>query len=85
MQLNPRMSSFTAALKLRRFRMEPCVGAGYPDQRLHRIGTKRRFALEFKATRRFRPASTSRIVLTSASRKIRRAFRGPVSHLLVTI
>jgi hypothetical protein len=43
------------------------------------------FALEFKATRRYRPKSTSRIVLTSSSGKIRRLFRAPVCHFLVTI
>jgi len=83
-----RVAEFVASQigpELRHFRIEPLVGPGYPDKRLRRIRGGRAFAMELKATGRFNPRSSNRIVLLSASAKLRREFRGPVSHLLVTI
>lgn len=71
--------------KLRKFRLETCKGQGYPDMRLSRRRTRCDIALEVKATRRFDPRSNSRIVLTSASRKLRREFRCPANHLILTV
>lgn len=71
--------------KLRKFRLETCKGQGYPDMRLSRRRNQCDIALELKATRRFDPRSNSRIVLTSASRKLRKKFRCPTNHLLLTI
>lgn len=71
--------------KLRKFRLETCKGQGYPDMRLSRRRDGRDIALELKATRRFDPRSNSRIVLTSASRKLRKKFRCPTNHLLLTV
>jgi hypothetical protein len=70
--------------RLRHFRIKPCQGPGYPDSRLCCIGNDRSFAMEIKATTSFDPTNESRMVLASASKKLRRSFHGPVCHLLVT-
>ncbi len=69
---------------LRAFRIEDCSGAGYPDKQLREVGTGRLFACEIKATSHFNPSDSNRIVLTSSSDKLRRKFRQPLHHLLVT-
>jgi hypothetical protein len=71
--------------RLRRFKLEPCKGRGYPDKKLSHVRNRRAFALEIKATQRFNPRSGNRIVLTCASQKMRREFRKPVNHLLLTL
>jgi hypothetical protein len=69
---------------LRAFRIEDCSGAGYPDKQLREVGTGRLFVCEIKATSHFNPSDSNRIVLTSSSEKLRRKFRPPLHHLLVT-
>jgi hypothetical protein len=71
--------------RLRRFWIERCKGQGYPDARLVHIRSRRAFAMELKATTSFDPRDGNRVVLTCASRKLRRLFRRAVPHLLATI
>lgn len=70
---------------LRAFRLEDCSGPGYPDKELREVGTGRLFICEIKATSHFNPSDSNRIVLTSSSEKLRRKFRPPLHHLLVTV
>jgi len=68
---------------LTRFKLEKCVGAGYPDRMLSRDG--HRIAMEVKATSDWNPADSNRRVLTSSSEKLRKHFRPPIHHLLCTV
>lgn len=71
-------------LHLRGFRIEACSGAGYPDKQLREVSTGRLFVCEIKATSHFNPMDSNRIVLTSSSEELRRKFKPPLHHLLVT-
>lgn len=75
------MPRLTAGLA--EFRLEKCVGAGYPDRMLSRHG--HRIAMEVKATSDWNPADSNRRVLTSSSEKLRKNFRSPIHHLLCTV
>jgi len=66
------------------FRIEGCSGPGYPDKELREVDTGRLFLCEIKATSHFNPNDSNRIVLTSSSEKVRRKFKPPRHHLLVT-
>ena len=68
---------------LRKFRLEKCSGAGYPDQQL-RSGDLL-IPLELKATGDWNPNDSNRRVLTSSSEKLRKYFRSPIYHLLCTV
>ena len=59
---------------LRAYRMCECSGQGYPDRRLEAVGDNRSFAFELKAKTRFNPRDTNRVILTSATGKLRRNF-----------
>lgn len=63
-------------------RIGSCKGPGYPDQQLVSVDTGVAHAFELKATGRFPRIYDSRVVLTSASRKLRRSFKLPVNHLV---
>jgi hypothetical protein len=83
-----RMADFFASdidPHLRRFKIESCPGPGYPDRRLVRNRDQRAFVLEMKATTDFDKKNGNRMVLTSASRKLRRYFPRPIRHLLATL
>lgn len=67
------------------FDLLPCSTQGYPDRRLNTAGGNRSFALEVKASDDLDPQDTNRIVITCSTAKLRRAFRGPVHHLLLTV
>jgi hypothetical protein len=71
--------------QLRVFKIQDCVGQGYPDRRLVRVANQRSYALELKATRSFEPKSNHRVILTSSSSKLRRHFVAPINHLLMTV
>jgi hypothetical protein len=75
------MPKITAGLAS--FKLERCVGAGYPDRMLSREG--HRIAMEVKATSDWNPADSNRRVLTSSSEKLRKHFRPPIHHLLCTV
>lgn len=68
---------------LRKFRLEKCSGAGYPDQQLRSADLL--IPLELKATGDWNPADSNRRVLTSSSEKLRRYFKSPIYHLLCTV
>lgn len=72
---------------LRAYRMCECSGQGYPDRRLEALRENRSFAFELKAKTRFNPRDTNRVILTSATRKLRRNFPAgkPICHLLATV
>lgn len=68
---------------LRKFRLEKCSGAGYPDQQLRSDGLL--IPLELKATGDWNPNDSNRRVLTSSSEKLRKYFKSPIYHLLCTV
>jgi len=83
-----RMTDFLCARidgHLRQFKIEYCPRIGYPDNGLVRSRDKYAFVLEIKSTQGFDAQDGNRLVLTSASQKLRRHFRRPTSHLLLTI
>lgn len=70
---------------LRVFHVHACSGHGYPDKKLlWRRDRKCMCALELKATSKFDPNDSNRVVLTASSEKVRRHFSPPVHHLLAT-
>ena len=71
--------------RLEGFRIEPCPGRGYPDNRLVRVDDKKAYALEFKTSQGFDPTDDNRMVLTCRSEKLRRCFKPPIRHLLATV
>ncbi|MGA2750987.1 MAG: hypothetical protein ABSG59_19640 [Verrucomicrobiota bacterium] len=70
--------------RLRGFRIEDCLGAGYSDKQLRDVSDGRLFVCEIKATSHFNPGDSNRIVLTSSSEKLRRKFKPLLHHLLMT-
>jgi hypothetical protein len=69
---------------LGRFKIRPCPGNGYPDKKLVRLADGDALALELKATTEFDERDGNRMVLTSGSAKLRKHFKLPVRHLLLT-
>ncbi len=67
------------------FDLQPCATQGYPDRRLTTAAGDRSFALELKASGDLDPNDTNRVVLTCSTTKLRRAFKRPVYHLLMTV
>lgn len=65
------------------WRLEPCIGSGYPDRQLTNGTIK--LPVEFKSTGQWHDADSNRCVLTSSSDKIRSHFTAPIYHLLVTV
>ena len=60
-----RMEAFLAQqinARLQGFRIDPCLGQGYPDSRLVRVRDNQAFSLEFKATQGFDSADNNRMV-----------------------
>ncbi len=70
---------------LKKYSIEPCPGAGYPDRILQSRFTSIKLPFEFKATSSWNPKNTNRCVLTSSSKKLRRLFSVPIYHLLATV
>jgi hypothetical protein len=73
------------AAGLKSFKLAKCSGAGYPDEFLKENNTNLKMPLEVKATSDWNPKDSNRRVLTSTSEKIRKEFRYPIYHLLLTI
>jgi len=69
---------------LQYFRIENCSGAGYPDRVLRGSTDSGRYPTELKATSAWDPADSNRRVITSSSAKLRRQFKSPINHLLIT-
>ena len=70
---------------LQGYRIEPCLGGGYPDKILVEVASGRTFAFELKATSTWDESDSNRRVLTSSSRKLRQRFGGAANHVLATI
>ncbi len=68
---------------LRKYHLEKCRGAGYPDQQLR--SNDLLIPLELKATSDWNPSDSNRRVLTSSSEKLRKYFQSPIYHLLCTV
>jgi hypothetical protein len=66
------------------FTIDDCRGPGYPDFKLVNLSSEREYPFEIKATSK-RQATNSRVVLTSASTKLRELFVPPVRHLIATV
>ncbi|MEK6564905.1 MAG: hypothetical protein AABZ65_07775 [Candidatus Omnitrophota bacterium] len=71
--------------KMLKFDLGKCSGAGYPDRVLTQKKTRLRIPLEVKATSDWNPNDSNRRVLTSSSEKIRKEFKSPIHHLLLTV
>jgi len=71
---------------LQRHSLSECPGKGYPDQLLRRLRDDHLFVFELKAKTSFDRTDSNRIVLTSATGKLRRHFARtkPICHLLAT-
>jgi len=81
------LASLTAATlkyQLQWFTIADCPGSGYPDFKLVHLQSERAYPLEIKATSK-EAATNSRVVLTSASTKLRQLFVPPVRHLIATV
>jgi hypothetical protein len=72
---------------LQGYSLRDCPGKGYPDQRLEELNSGRLFAFELKAKTSFEKWDANRLVLTSASAKLRKHFPPgkPIGHLLATV
>jgi hypothetical protein len=72
---------------LPRYSLCECPGNGYPDQLLRRLKDGCPFAFELKAKTSFDRNDGNRLVLTSASQKLRRHFSPgrPICHVLATV
>lgn len=79
-------SLMSAVLKhnLNLFTIDECRGPGYPDFKLVNLTSRREYPFEIKATSK-EQATNSRVVLTSASTKLRELFVPPVRHLIATV
>ena len=72
-------------IHLRRFKICGCPGSGCPDKRLVRLADGRIYALELKLSQGFFEDNTNRVVLTSASEKLRLNPPNAAHHLVATV